>query len=298
MPDLNAMVVFARVVEQGSFVGAARQLNLPKATVSRRIQQLEEVLQVQLLERSTRVVRPTEIGQIYYEYCDRIVAEMEEANTAIAEQKSEPTGILRVSAPSAFTHLFLKSLIPDFLFSYPKISLNLEITNQGVNPLREGFDLSIRVGTLADSSLKIQPFGEAKVQLFASSQYLDRKGIPQSPHELSQHDTIATGISRGQHYLWKLINPDKQQEISHTPRCTVNDPIVAYELVLAGIGIGLLPFFYCVEAVESGQLIPLLLSWQSTPVLLSAVYPTTKERSPKVKVFLQFLREKLNTYQL
>ncbi|MEC4852723.1 MAG: LysR family transcriptional regulator, partial [Jaaginema sp. PMC 1079.18] len=119
--DLNALVVFAHVVKQGSFVGAARRLNLPKATVSRRIQKLEDSLQVKLLERSTRVVRPTEIGKLYFEYCDRIVAEIEEANAAIDEQQAEPQGILRTSAPSAFTHLFLKDLIPEFLSRYPKI---------------------------------------------------------------------------------------------------------------------------------------------------------------------------------
>ncbi|MDC0833884.1 LysR family transcriptional regulator [Geitlerinema sp. CS-897] len=110
IPDLNGLLVFAQVVKQGSFIGAARRLNLPKATVSRRIQQLEDALQVKLLERSTRVVRPTEIGRMYYEYCDRIVTEIEEANTAIVAQQAEPQGILRTSAPSAFTHLFLKDL--------------------------------------------------------------------------------------------------------------------------------------------------------------------------------------------
>ncbi len=292
IPDLNGLVVFAQVVKQGSFVGAARRLNLPKATVSRRIQQLEDALQVKLLERSTRVVRPTEIGKLYYDYCDRIVAEIEEANAAIDEQQAEPQGILRTSAPSAFTHLFLKDLIPEFLRCYPKVRLNHRIVNQAVNPLQDGYDVSIRIGRLEDSLLRIQPLGQASRQVFASPTYLMHRDAPQTPAELKHHDTIFTGNS--DRPSWALHHEQTgRQTIALNPRCWVNDPTIAFEMVLAGVGISLLPVFFSLEAVQSGELVPLLEDWCAAPVPLSAVFPTTRERSPKVKAFLQFLQENL-----
>lgn len=292
IPDLNALVVFAHVVKQGSFVGAAQRLNLPKATVSRRIQQLEDSLQVKLLERSTRVVRLTEIGKLYYEYCDRIVAEIEEGNAAIDEQQTEPQGILRTSAPSAFTHLFLKDLIPEFLSRYPKIRLNHCIVNQDVNPLQEGFDISIRIGRIEDSLLRIQPLGELSRQLFASPTYLERHHTPHTLAELGNHDTIITGNRDSPH--WELCHKlTGNQTIALNPRCWMNDPTIAFEMVVAGVGIGLLPVFFCIEAIQSGALVPLLEDWCASPVPLSAIFPTTRERSPKVKAFLQFLQENL-----
>lgn len=290
--DLNALVVFAQVVKQGSFVGAARRLNVPKATISRRIQRLEEALQVKLLERSTRVVRPTEIGQIYYEYCDRILAEIEEANAAIDEQQAEPQGILRTSAPSAFTNLFLKALIPQFLSRYPKIRLNHCIVNQAVNPLQEGFDVSIRIGRLEDSLLRIQPLGEASQQLFASPAYLRRCHAPQTPAELGDHDTIVIG--NADNPRWNLHHQQTgRQTIALNPRCWVNDPTIAFEMIVAGVGISLLPVFFCTESLRAGALMPLLEDWYAAPVRFSAIFPTTRERSPKVKAFLQFLQENL-----
>lgn len=290
--DLNALVVFAQVVEQGSFVGAARRLNLPKATVSRRIQQLEEALQVKLLERSTRVVRPTELGKIYYGYCDRIVAEMEEAQAAIDAQQAEPGGILRTSAPSAFTHLFIKELIPEFLDRYPQIQLMHQIVNQAVNPLRDGFDVSIRIGQLEDSQLRIQPLGEITPQLFASPQYLERFGVPQTLSELVHHHTIVTGTSHRPQ--WTLFNHDECEILNLSPRCVINDPTLAFSLVVSGMGIGLLPVFLCAEVIQSGQITPVLPDWRGTKVPLSAIFPTTYERSPKVKAFLEFLKERLS----
>ncbi len=298
MSDLNAMLVFAQVVEQGSFVGAARRLDLPKTTVTRRIQQLEAALQVQLLNRSTRVVQPTEAGQLYYEYCQRIAAEVEEAEAAVQMQKDEPTGLLKLCAPSAFTHFFLKSLFPAFLTRYPKIRLVHESQNRAVNPLREGFDVAIRIGAVEDSTLKIQAFGEVSVRLFASPIYLEKAGNPEQVQDLAHHDTVATGKAQSPPYSWKLFGPTGEREIVHTPRCVVNDPTVCYELVMAGVGIGLLPSFYGDEAVRDGKLRPVLTQWRASSVSLSAIYPATKARSPKVKVFLQFLDEALKSYRL
>ena len=290
--DLNALVVFAHVVKQGSFVGASRRLNLPKATVSRRIQQLEKSLQVKLLERSTRVVRPTEIGKLYYEYCHRIVTQIEEANAVVDEQQAEPQGILRTSAPSAFTHLFLKDLIPKFLNRYPKVRLNHYIVNQSVNPLQEGFDISIRIGLLEDSLLRIQPLGEVSNQFFASPIYLMRRNAPQTLAELGNHDTIMTGNNNNPN--WEFYHKlTGRQTIALNPRCWVNDPTITMEMVLAGVGIGLLPVFVCMDSIQSGALIPLLEDWYAAPVRLSAIFPTMRERSPKVKAFLQFLQENL-----
>ncbi|MEM8810056.1 MAG: LysR family transcriptional regulator [Cyanobacteria bacterium P01_G01_bin.38] len=290
--DLNALVVFAQVVKQGSFIGAARHLDLPKATVSRRIQQLEDALQVKLLERSTRVVRPTELGQIYYGYCDRILTEIEEARAAVDAQQAEPAGLLRTSAPSAFTQLFIKELIPEFLDRYPQIRLIHRIVNHSVNPLRDGFDVSIRIGQLEDSQLRIQPLGEATPQLFASPLYLEQYGMPNTPSDLVNHRAIVTGTSNRPQ--WMLFNHDKREVLDLVPRCVVNDPTLACSLVVSKVGIGLLPTFLCTEAMQSKQIERILPNWHGAKVPLNAVFPTTYERSPKIKVFLQFLKERLS----
>lgn len=290
--DLNALVVFAQVVRQGSFIGAARRLNLPKATVSRRIQQLEAALQVKLLERSTRVVRPTELGKLYYRYCDRILAEIEEAHAAMDAQQAEPTGVLRTSAPSGFTQLFITELIPEFLSRYPQIRLIHQVINQSVNPLRDGFDVSIRIGQLEDSQLRIQPLGEATPKLFASPLYLAKCGVPEKPSDLAHHKTIVTGTSHQSQ--WTLFNHDQCEIVDLIPRCVINDPTLAFSLVISGVGIGLLPTFLCTEAMQSNQIAPILSDWSGPKVPLSAIFPTTYEQSPKVKTFLQFLKEQLH----
>lgn len=292
--DLNSLVVFAYVVKQGSFVGAAKHLSLPKATVSRRIQKLEESLQVKLLERSTRVVRPTEIGQIYYEYCNRIVTEIMESNVAIEEQKTEPQGTLRTSAPSAFTQLFIKDIIPKFLSIYPKINLVHRIVNNSVNPLKDSFDVSIRIGLLEDSLLGIQPLGLASIQLFASPKYLTSRDKPISPEDLVEHDLIVTGEDYPP--TWTLFKGHHKKEIEVTPRCMINDPTLAFSLVMSGVGIGLLPTFLCLEAMKKDQLELILPEWTRAKVPLNAIFPMSSKRSPKVKVFLHFLKEALKTY--
>ncbi|MDC0835667.1 substrate binding domain-containing protein [Geitlerinema sp. CS-897] len=184
-------------------------------------------------------------------------------------------------------------MIPEFLRHYPKIRLNHRIVNQAVNPLQDGFDVSIRIGRLEDSLLRIQPLGEASRQLFASPTYLKRCNAPKTPAELGNHDTIFIGNTDNP--TWKLRHArTDEQTIALNPRCWVNDPTIAFEMVLAGAGIGLLPVFFCREAVQSGVLLPLLEDWQAAhQVLLSAIFPTTRKRSPKVKAFLQFLQDNL-----
>lgn len=174
--DLNQLLVFAKVVEHGSFIAASRALGLPKTTVSRKVQELEERLGARLLQRTTRRVALTEAGAIYHEYCSRIVQDIADADLAVGRVHSAPRGELRVSASFSFGMGALVPIVPDFMARYPDIRLQLELRNDAVDLVAEGFDLAIRIGPLEDSSCAVRYLAESRLALYASPDYLARAG--------------------------------------------------------------------------------------------------------------------------
>src|SRR4051794_6644985 len=177
--DLNEMLVFTRVVQAGSFTAGAAALGMPKSSVSRKVSELEERLKARLLQRTTRKLSLTDVGRIYYEHCARIVSEVEDAERAVNSLQETPRGLLRVTAPTNFA--FLGPIVSDYLKRYPEVRVDLFCTGRTVDLVEERFDVAIRAGALADSSLIARSLGSAKWLLVATPAYLKKRGRPKSP---------------------------------------------------------------------------------------------------------------------
>jgi DNA-binding transcriptional LysR family regulator len=274
------MLLFAAVVREGSFTRAARQLGITKQTTSERIGKLEERLGVRLIERTTRRLRVTDAGAIYYERCTSIAAQIEEANAQLQQRQAEPVGLLRVSAPVLFGRRFLAPVVADYLARYPRARVEVVLADRRVQLIEEGFDLAIRVGALADSSLAARKLGEAHVDYVASPQFLAKHGVP-GKGDLRSARCVGLRPSE----IWELSGV--RTKIS--PVLVVNDLEVACEAAIAGVGIAQLPAFVCREAVADGRLRTLFGPAPPMRRSVHAVYPSRQYLPAKVRVFLNML---------
>jgi DNA-binding transcriptional LysR family regulator len=288
--DLNEIVVFARVVQAGSFRAAALQLGMPKSTVSRKVAELEERLNARLLQRTTRKLSLTDVGRTFYEYSARIATEIETAERAVISLQATPQGLLRVTTPINLT--YLGPIVADYLKRYPQVRLELFCTGRTVDLVEERFDLGIRAGTLSDSSLIARSLGQATWFLVATPAYLKRRGQPRSPEDLKAHDCFFFGAGRDSFEL-HLDRGDESAKLTVPARMIVSDMDVLSAAVSAGLGVGLLPGFSCVEALQARRLSRVLREWSTPTTPLHLVYPSTRQLSPKVKSFADHLVEKM-----
>lgn len=290
--DLNEMLVFTRVVQAGSFVGAARQLAMPKTTVSRRVSALEERLGARLLHRSTRKLRLTDVGETFFRHAARVVAEAEEAELAVLRMQEVPRGRLRVTAPLNFG--FMRKVVASFLVAFPEVQVELLCTDRLVNLIDEGFDVAVRVGRLADSSLMARSIGALQSYLVASPAFVAAHGTPAQPEDLERFAAVvfAAGVGGGP---WRLVQGQRHVTASPPARLTVNDFDFLDEAVLAGLGIALVPAFRCHPHLEAGRLVRVLPDWCAPDIPMHAVYATSRHLSPKVKAFLDHVRGAMAT---
>jgi DNA-binding transcriptional LysR family regulator len=288
--DLNEIMVFARVVQAGSFIAASAKLGMPKSTVSRKVSELEERLSARLLQRTTRKLSLTDVGRIYYEHCARIVGEIEDAERAVGSLQETPRGVLRVTAgPNA---AFLAPIVADYLKRYPEVRLELFFTGRAVDLVEERFDMGIRAGTLADSTLVARSLGRVAWFLVATPAYLKKRGRPRSPEDLAKHDFLFFGA--GVEGVGPRLEKDgKVVQVAVSARLTASDMDVVHGVTAAGLGIGLLPAHQCVADVRAGRLERVLREWVAPSVPIHAVYPSTRHLSPKLKTFLDHLQSRL-----
>lgn len=282
---LDDALIFTRVVEHHSFTSAANMLGMQKSTVSRRIAQLEERLGVRLLNRTTRKLRLTEVGQAYYERCRQIMLEFAEAEEAIMQLQSEPTGLLRVSSPIEFGQLFLGAAVGEFMRCYPAIQVDIELTTRIVDPVEEGFDVVIHRGRPQDSSLVARRMVSTPCRLYASPGYLKQYGVPQTPADLSAHRCIHTSMEALR--KWQFLEPDVSVPI--TPVLSVNNITFAREAALQGAGIINVPEFIAEPLVQTGQLVRILEDCRLPTNELYALYPSRRFQAMKVKAFIDFI---------
>jgi DNA-binding transcriptional LysR family regulator len=288
--DLNEILVFTRVVQAGSFTAAAAVLGMPKSTVSRKVSDLEERLQSRLLQRTTRKLSLTDVGRTYYDYCARIVGEIEDAERAVSTLQETPRGLLRVTAP--INVAFLGPIVSDYLKRYPDVRLDMFCTGRTVDLVEERFDLAIRGGALADSTLIARRLGSAKWLLVATPGYLKRRGRPRSPDDLSKHDCLLFGSGPDTGRL-RLENGDRSVQVALSPRLTVTDIDVVYAVATAGLGIAVLPAFRCVEDLRARRIVRVLADWNVPSTFFHVVYPSTRHISPKVKTFIDHLHARM-----
>jgi len=285
-PDLNAIVVFAAIVDTGSFTAAARALAMPKSTVSRKVVELEKHLGARLIQRTTRRLSLTDIGRVYYEHCARISQEAEEADLAVQQMQAKPRGLLRVTAPPSFRTL--GGIAAEFLKRYPDVWLEVVCTEREVDMVAEGFDVAIRAGPLTESSLIARKLTVVKQVLVASPEYLRRCGSPRNPLELQGHATIGLGSGPGPR-VWSLDNAGESVDVHVRLRLAANDIDWVHEAAGRGIGIALLPDFACREDLQADRLREVLTKWSSGERPLYALYPTPRHLSRKVVAFIDVL---------
>jgi DNA-binding transcriptional LysR family regulator len=287
MMGLDDALIFTRVVECHSFTLAAQGLGMQKSTVSRRIALLEERLGVRLLNRTTRKLRLTEVGQAYYERCRQIMLDFAEAEQAVMQLQQEPSGLLRITAPIEFGQLFLGRVLGDFMRLYPQINAEVELTSRHVDPVEEGVDIAILVGQPQDSTLIARKMFETSRRLYASPDYLALHGTPQTVGELLAHRAVLLPSDSSRY--WPLLG----ESIICQRVLSCNNITFAREAVLAGAGIAGLPIMISTLAVAEGRLVELLPE-ASLPVgELYAVYPSRRFQAMKVKTFLDFLMSRL-----
>ena len=296
MTDLNELQFFLQVSETRSFTAAAKRLGVPKSSVSRAIQRLETRLGVRLVERTTRSVALTEAGEVYLDRCQRVMEEAEQADLAVGALLAKPRGRLRVGAPVAFTRFILGPILGEFLSTYPDVRLHLQLLN-GDASSREGnhLDVVIRPGPLEDSGLLVKPIMQIRLGAYASPLYLENREPPDSPAALREHSCITTTCGRfgepGDAAIWRLHRGVEMKEVRVESRVSAPDPTINHQLAVAGVGVALLSEPQVRADVEQGRLVRLLPEWEPEPVELHALYPSRLNSSPKVRAFLQFLRE-------
>jgi DNA-binding transcriptional LysR family regulator len=292
MIDLNETLIFTKVIENKSFTAAARALDLPKSTISRKINQLEERLGVRLLHRTTRSLKLTDEGSTYYEKCHQIVREIEEAEQTVTQYQQEPKGKLRITAPVEFGTSFISQVLPGFMRMNPQVTFDIDLTGRLVDVVNEGFDIAIRAGKLSDSTLVARKLFTLRRQLYASPDYLSEFGTPLNPQELGQHRCIGLQTSLGSS-VWQLHRNGQQVDATINSGIKVNSLSFHRDMAVAGMGIANLPAFLCAEEVKQGRLQIILEDWQLDDSDIYALYPTRKHLSSKVRAFLDYLIEEL-----
>jgi DNA-binding transcriptional LysR family regulator len=291
--DLNDIVVFTKVVETKSFTGAADVLGLPKSTVSRKLAQLEERLGVRLVQRTTRKLALTEIGEAYYARCARIVADVAAAEQLVTDMQTTPRGRLRVTSSIDFSTQFLGAIVADFLAQHPEINVELEATDRMSDLIEEGFDVAVRLGHLQESTLIARRLCNVNLILVAAPSYVANRQEPRSIDDLDEHDHVLfTPAHRNQ--VWTLANGDATYEFGRPARLASNNFGTVRDAAIAGSGIAIMSDFAAAADLRSGALVRVLPEWSTRPTEVHAVYPARQNLPPRLTLFLDHLARSLN----
>ena len=290
MNRLQAMEVFVRVVDAGSFTRTAEHLTLPKATVSTLVRQLETRLGVKLLNRTTRRVSVTVDGAAYYERCVRILADIEDSEHAIAGTGAGLHGRLRIDVGATFGRRFLVPALPEFFAMYPDIRLDLGCGDRPVDLIEEGVDCVVRGGSPLDTGLIAQPVGQIELLYCAAPGYLAARGAPLHPRDLLGHDIVRYFSTRfGATDSWNFNRGGERLELHLDGRIAVNDSEAYLEAGLAGLGVIEMTTFMAEGPLRERRLVRVLPDWQPDPVPIYVMYPPSRRLSAKVKVFVSWV---------
>lgn len=284
--DLDDVRVFTKVVEAGSFTKAARILDMPKSTVSRRVGELEDNLGTLLMQRTTRKLTLTAAGEIYFARTQRIIEDLHEAEAALEEMKGTPRGLLRITVPSDLSGM-VPRLTGDFQALHPDVRLCVFATGRRVDLVAEGYDLALRAGRLSDSSMVSKKLLSTRIGLFASPKYLEAHGAPACPSALPSHQCLCFGTDRIQ-TTWHLKNGAKTEDITVVPRLSSNDFNLLRVAAVRGQGIALLPYWEGALEVRERELQRVLPDYEMGGGALYAVYPSARHPSPSVRAFIDF----------
>ena len=291
MNDLNDMLFFAEVAERGGFSAAARALGLPKQRLSRRVAELEARLGVRLLQRTTRKLSLTAIGEQYLRHCQAVRDESQAADEIVAQARREPSGLVRLSCPVTLAQTVVGPMMPRFLARYPRVRVAMEISNRVVDVVDEGIDLALRVRpSVGDGGrLVARVLGRSRALLVASPALLQRQGRPDDPGALAGLDTVAMSGADGP-AVWPLSGPEgRSHRHEHRPRYVADDLVSLKFAVVAGVGMAPLPDYLCEDELRDGTLVEVLPGWEPAAGIVHAVFASRRGMVPAVRVLLDFL---------
>lgn len=285
-------ILFVAIVEQESMIRAAEHLGMPKATVSRRLTNLETALGQRLLLRTTRRLTLTEFGQEFLDHCRRVAEEVATTQDFVRSQEMQPRGRLRVSMPGEYAKQNFSRAFATFIETYPEIQLDLDLTSRRVDLIGERFDLAIRMGTLdSDSTLVARKIDEQSFGLYASPIYLALHRAPKHPDDLAHHAAVRLLSARGTAVPWKLMHGKAVWEGVPPGRLTMNSIDVIQQLVLDGAGIGALPDRFVTEDIRLKRLVRVLPTWCLPTIPAWAVMPMRRYLPAKTRAFLAHLEQ-------
>ena len=291
MDRFEDLQTFVAVVEAGSFTAAADRLDTAKSAVSRRVSSLEERLGVQLLRRTTRRLNLTDSGRSFYEHSARILADLEEAESAVAQEHGELRGILRIALPLSFGLRQMCKPIAEFSRRHPNVEFDLDLNDRRIDLVEEGADLAIRIGNLADSSLIAKRIFEARTVVCGSRAYFDRHGTPQTPEDLLVHKCLVYG-NLADPTKWVCRDANGQpHKVNVDAAMTASSGDFLSAAAIQGLGIAMQPTFIAGEAISRGELVAVLTNYEWPVSPAWAVYPPTRHLSYRVREFIDFLAE-------
>jgi DNA-binding transcriptional LysR family regulator len=291
MDKLSAMNVFAKVVTHGGLAEAGRQLGLTRSAVSKAVMELERTLDTRLLDRTTRRVRPTEAGLAYYERCTEILSAVAETEAEVSRLHAEPRGLLKINAPVSFGVAYLAPAVADFMALYPNLDVQLTVNDRFIDPIEEGFDVTIRIAELTDSSLIARKLAFARRLLVASPDYLARNGRPREPADLARHRCLVYGHGANAQ-KWRLRANGKEIAVSVAPRMTSNIGETLRAAALAGQGVAKLPSFIVCADIAAGRLAVLMSEYPPKELGVYALYAPNRYLPAKTRLLIDHLAER------
>jgi LysR family transcriptional regulator, regulator for bpeEF and oprC len=290
MHDLDDVRIFQRVVALNSFSAAAKALSLPKSTVSRAIGRLEKRIGVRLINRTTREFALTPAGELLANRCRQPLSDLSDAIDSVSGLNQRPRGPLRISCGVAWGYQILAEQLPAFVRAYPLIDVRIDVTSRVTELVGERVDVAIRMGPIPDSSIVTVRLGSMSRLLCAAPAYLKGRQSPRDPQDLTAHDVIEMPGNDGRARPWAFKRKDRHSEVKIHPRIEVNDALAIYRLVKSGAGIGIVSNYLCVPDIRMGTLTHLLSDWVAPPVDVSLAFPSKRELSPVVRVFVEFMK--------
>lgn len=288
----NDLLLFARIVDSGSISKAAERLDLPKSTVSRRLSQLEAHLGERLLQRTTRTLVLTEFGATLLEHARKVAEEVEAAGALAQHRQAEPSGRLRISMPGDLAMLGMHRMLAEFSQRYPNVTLELDLSPRRVDLVAEGFDLAIRMGDLPDdASLAARRIMTQRPGLFASPAYIARRGLPEHPDQLAEHDLLCILARPGASAAWVLQRGKTTWQRELPAKMMANSPDLLARMAFAGLGIAASSFIFAQPMLDRGELVHVLPEWEMPEAHGWAVFPGRRLMPAKVRAFLDMVTD-------
>jgi LysR family transcriptional regulator for bpeEF and oprC len=294
MDRIDLFRVFIRVVECASFTRASETLSMPRSSVSAAVQELEARLGTRLLHRTTRTVSPTLDGEAFFERCQQLVADVEEAEDLFRQNPTRQRGRLRVDVPGRIGRLIIAPVLPEFLGRYPEIDISLGVTDRAVNMIEESVDCVLRVGHLSDSGMIARPVGSLVLINVASPAYLRQHGTPQTPTDLLNHVEIHyASPATGRIEPWEWVENGELHTLQLHGRVTVNSAEAYIACCLAGLGLIQIPAYDVKHHIEAGELSEVLCDYRASPMPMTLLYPHRRHLSRRVQLFADWLQDLL-----